>query len=69
MITLETVTAAELAKIRSAIKAAIKAGAGDDWDHPAAAAARDLTEAAGWSWDFTTWADTLEIITALQAAD
>lgn len=27
----------------------------DDWDHPSAAAARQITAALGMKWDFTTW--------------
>jgi len=29
----------------------------DDWDHPSAAAARQITADLGMEWDFTTWAD------------
>ena len=28
----------------------------DDWDHPSAAAARQITADLGMEWDFTTWA-------------
>jgi len=28
----------------------------DDWDHPSAAAARQITADLGMQWDFTTWA-------------
>lgn len=36
----------------------------DTWDLVAAADARDLTEAAGMKWDFTTWEDALECAVA-----
>ena len=29
----------------------------DDWDHPSAAAARQITADLGMEWDFSTWAD------------
>jgi hypothetical protein len=50
-------TAAENDAIRTALVTAKVGGA--DWDAPEAATARVLTEEAGWSWDFTTWADAL----------
>jgi hypothetical protein len=31
-------------------------GGSDDWDHPSAAAARQITADLGMEWDFTTWA-------------
>lgn len=50
-------TAAENAAIRAALVAAKPAGT--DWDAPAAAEARRLTDDAGWTWDFSTWAEAL----------
>jgi len=29
----------------------------DDWSHPSAAAAREVTRRLGMEWDFTTWED------------
>lgn len=59
-------TFAENAAILAALKAAVPAG--DDWDADIAADARRLTEAAGWSWDFTTWADALADFRGLPCA-
>lgn len=74
---------AEYAAIESAIRAAIAAGADkyadagmtedgepDDrcWSHPAAAEARRLTGAAGMSWDFESWTQTLAELPAIAAA-
>ena len=49
--------AATNAAIRAALKKATPAR--DDWHADIAAEARDLTDAEGWSWDFTTWVDAL----------
>lgn len=32
----------------------------DDWDHPSAAAAREITKRLGMAWNFTTWEDAEE---------
>lgn len=51
-----------LVAIRDAMDAAVRGGAGDRWDHPAAARARRLTASEGMSWDFSSWADALEAV-------
>jgi len=51
---------ARVESILTSLRAAVDGGAGDDWDHPAAATAVRLTGEAGMSWDFVDWADALE---------
>jgi hypothetical protein len=41
----------------------------DDWNHPSAADARELTKALGMEWDFTTWADAQELATEIAGQD
>ena len=60
---------ADNAATNSAIRAALKKAtpARNDWDAEIAAEARDLTDAHGWSWDFTTWRDALADFDQLSA--
>lgn len=44
----------------NALRDAVRAGAGDEWDHPAAERARSLSEQMGARWDFSTWQDALD---------
>lgn len=55
------ISPADNAATHAAIRAALKkaAPARDDWHADIAADARDLTDAAGWAWDFTTWSNAL----------
>jgi len=37
----------------------------DDWSHPSAKAAREMTEKLGLVWEFTTWAETRRLLEEL----
>ncbi len=55
-------TTAEQLKAAAAACRVAQRGDDSDWDKPEAAEARDLTEALGWSWDFSTWSEAASIL-------